>query len=461
MTNLYSLLSFSGCMALSGAMAAAQPRTGPRAQDSAVPLPNFVIIMADDMGYGDIGCFGNKTIRTPALDQMAAEGMLLSDYHSNGAVSTPTRAALLTGRYQQRAGLEGVLLTTSEKHRRSGLQPQEVTFARVLSANGYRTAMFGKWHLGYLAKYNPATVHGFGEFTGFLSGNVDYKAFLDSQGRYDWWHRDSVEQTAGYLTDVINRSGVDFIRRNAGEPFCLYLAHGCPHSPYQGPDDPPVRTRGSAGTGDVPGKSREECYREMIERLDLGIGLVMEALKETGIDRNTLVIFVSDNGPTVPGSAGGLRGAKGDLFEGGHRVPAIVRMPSTIKASSRSAQTILSMDIFPTMLDMAGVRFEAGDRPLDGLSFVPALRGDRMPARTLFWRSGGMKAAREGRWKYVEVETGRGPNKKSEQMLFDLDVDLSEQNNVIGTNRGVAASLRQKLDDWQRSVDSDVPEQTK
>jgi len=416
--------------------------------------PNFVIILADDLGYGDIGCFGNQTIKTPVLDRMASEGMRLTDYHSNGAVSTPTRAALMTGRYQQRAGLEGVL-TTSDNHRNAGLQPDEVTFAKVLSANGYRTAIFGKWHLGYLPKYNPATVHGFGEFTGFLSGNVDYKAFLDSKGRQDWWQRDSVENVAGYLTDVITRSGVDFIQRTAGEHFCLYLAHGCPHSPYQGPDDPPVRHLGVAKTGSVAGKTYEQCYKEMIERLDLGIGKVFEALKEKGLEQNTLVIFISDNGPTGPGSAGTLRGRKSEVFEGGHRVPGILWMPGTVKAGSVSDQTVLGMDIFPTMLEMAGIKYNGGSKPFDGMSFVPVMQGRQMPQRPLFWRTGSAKAAREGDWKYLEV----GKGKKVEKYLFNLREDPSEKNNLLGENPARVEEFVRKLAAWEKSVDSETPEQ--
>ena len=427
--------------------------------EAASQKPNFIIIMADDMGYGDIGCFGNRSIQTPNLDRMAAEGMILTDYHSNGAVSTPTRAALLTGRYQQRAGLQGVL-TTAEKNRHGGLQPEEITFARVMSGNGYRTAIFGKWHVGYQPRYNPI-VHGFDEFTGFLAGNVDYKAFVDSEGRYDWWCRDSVEHVAGYLTDVINRSGADFIRRTEETPFCLYVAHGCPHSPYQGPDDPPVRTKGVAKTNEVPGKTREAIYREMIERLDLGIGWIFDALKERKLDCNTCVIFISDNGPTGPGSAGTLRGNKGGLFEGGHRVPGILWMPEMVTAGSRCDTPLLGMDIFPTMLDMAGIKYDDSRKPLDGISFYPLLKGENLPSRTLFWRTGNARAAREDAWKYLEVGTVKAGKKNVEKFLFNLREELSEQYNLLEQHPDKAEKLREKLDAWEKSVDNEIPEQTK
>ena len=346
--------------------------------------PNFVIILADDMGYADIGCFGNNAIDTPNLDRLAREGMIFTDFHSNGAVSSPTRCALLTGSYQQRSGVENVLLTTSEKDRKAGLDPNRTTFTDVLKARGYNVAMFGKWHLGYEEQFSPVA-HGFDEFKGFHAGNVDYKAFLDSQGRPDWWDGDTPADTTGYLTEIINGLGADYIERNDGTPFCLYLAHGCPHSPYQGPDDPAIRQEGTSKT--IAGRERKDvdkAYAEMIECLDSGIGRVMDALKKKGLDKNTMVIFTSDNGPTGPGSAGVLNGKKGSLLEGGHRVPAIFWMPEEIKAGSISEETAMSMDILPTMLDYAGTGYDTCD--FDGRSLRPAIGGGHMEDRALFWK---------------------------------------------------------------------------
>jgi len=218
-----------------------------------------------------------------------------------------------------------------------------------------------------------------------------------------------------------------------------------------------VRQPGVAKTGEVDGKSREQCYKDMIERLDLTTGWVLQALKDNGLDDNTLVIFISDNGPTGPGSAGPWRGHKGEVFEGGHREPGIVRMPSLIEAGSRSDETILAMDIFPTLLDMAGIKYDAGNKPIDGVSFLPVLTGGKMPDRTLFWRTRASdKAVREGDWKYIET-TRKGVAVAS---LFNLREDPSEQRNVMADNPLMAASLRAKLSQWERSVDAETPEQT-
>lgn len=421
--------------------------------------PNFIIIVADDMGYGDISCFGNGRISTPNFDRMAQEGMLLTDFHSNGTVSSPTRCAMLTGRYQQRAGIDGVLLTNVEKLRKAGLQPHETTFADVLSQNGYDVTMFGKWHLGYLPQYGPLN-HGFGHFEGFLAGNVDYKAFLDSQGRPDWYEGKVQKTPEGYLTDLINDKGREFIASEHDKPFCLYLAHGCPHSPYQGPDDDAYRTVGSNRQNDKPHKCVDETYKDMIETMDAGIGRIFETLKETGLDKNTFVIFFSDNGPCGPGTTGGLRGGKGDVFEGGHRVPAIMRMARKIKAGSISSETLICMDIFPTMLDMAGIIYDDSGKPLDGVSFLPVLEGKKLAERPLFWKYRAKKAVRLGDYKYVETVSGKGENRKTNRMLFNLREDVNEQNNIIEDNPQKAAKMKKMLQEWVKDVTSDTPEQT-
>jgi arylsulfatase A-like enzyme len=456
-TSTFGLISLSAVALEMIGSAAVSARTGDTARP--VKRPNFILIMADDMGYGDVGCFGNTIIKTPHLDRLAAEGMLLGDYHSNGAVSTPTRCALLTGRYQQRAGLEGVLLAGNERHERAGLQPGETTFADVLSANGYKTALIGKWHLGRMIRYNPVN-HGFETFTGFTSGNVDYKSFVNNQGVYDWWNKDSLEQVAGYLTEVITRSGLDFIERNKKNAFCLYLAHGCPHSPYQGPDDPPFRVLGKKGLFESSRKDRNVCYREMIEYMDKGIGQIMDKLKREGLDKNTFVVFVSDNGPAGPGSSGQLRGKKGDLFEGGHRVPGILWMPGVIKAGSVCNQPVASMDFFSTMLELAEIPAGMLKKPLDGYSIVPLMRGNQTPNRYLFWRSGNAKAARYGDWKYLEITSGKGNNRQKETFLFNLKKDIPEKDNLIKEYPEKALELQNELNLWENSVDSETKEQT-
>ncbi|MEZ5326483.1 MAG: sulfatase-like hydrolase/transferase [Verrucomicrobiales bacterium] len=273
--------------------------------------PNFVIIMADDLGYGDVGCYGHPAIQTPHLDRMAREGIRFTDFHSNGAVCSPTRAALMTGRYQQRSGVQGVI--TAANHRHTGMPLAELTFAEALKTVGYKTGMFGKWHLGYPDSFNP--VHqGFDEFSGFVSGNIDYHSHVDQAMHLDWWQADKVANETGYLTDLVSDKGVRFIEQHKGAPFCLYLAQGAPHYPYQGRNDPALRQPG--GKRD-PEKidDFDRRYREMIEVMDEGIGRILTKIKESGIDDRTLVVFMSDNGAPASaikgiGSVGALRGAK-------------------------------------------------------------------------------------------------------------------------------------------------------
>ena len=416
--------------------------------------PNFIIIVADDMGYADISCFGNTVINTPVLDKMAADGIRLADYHSNSAVSTPTRCALLTGRYQQRAGLQDVLLEANAAHKLQGLQPEEVTFAKILGQNGYKTAMFGKWHLGDLPKYSPV-VHGFQTYQGFHAGNVDYFAYLTNQGEYDWYRQETLERDdKGYLTDEINERTVRFIEDNADSPFCIYVAHGCPHSPFQGPNATPYRTEGSKQTKEPAGTDRELQYKEMIEQMDTGIGWILDKLEEEGLTDNTFVVFVSDNGPAEVGSTGGMRGSKGSLFEGGHRVPGIIRMPDVIKAGQVSSVPVMSMDFFPTMIELAGIDYDDSAKPLDGVSLVPLMKTGKMADRTLFWRFRNVRAAREGDMKYIEGE-GVPPS------LYDLSADRDETTNLYNANKSYANTLRVKLDAWEKSVDSETPQQTR
>ena len=216
--------------------------------------PNIVLIMADDLGYGDISCYGAKHVNTPHIDALAKNGIRFTDYHSNGAVCSPTRAALMTGRYPQRTGVEGVI--TAARHREVGLPLEEVTIAEVLKGAGYSTAMYGKWHLGYDIKRFGPQLQGFETFEGFVSGNVDYFHKIDQEGHKDWYIGDELKHVDGYVTDLINDRAVDWIdghvKKNKNKPFFLYLAHGAPHYPLQGPDDKGFR---------VVGKKSARCLR--------------------------------------------------------------------------------------------------------------------------------------------------------------------------------------------------------
>ncbi len=414
--------------------------------------PNFVIIMADDLGYGDIGCFGSESIPTPHLDALVERGMKFTDFHANGAVCSPTRAALMTGRYQQRSGIGGVV--TAANHRDTGLAIGELTFADVLAEHGYATAIFGKWHLGYDPAFNPSK-NGFGEFRGYVSGNVDFVSHVDQAGYEDWWHQDRLEPEEGYITHLITRHGVRFIEENRDRPFCLYLPHEAPHYPYQGPGDPAIREKGSVKKLKGERTDIANAYREMVVEMDKGIGEIVAALEAHGLTANTLVIFCSDNGANQHGSNGVFRGFKGQIWEGGHRVPAIATWPGTIPAGTSTAVTALTMDLFPTLLDAAGIPLPETPA-LDGVSLMPLLtqRGE-VADRTLFWSVSGGMAARRGDWKLV-VEEGRkrkqdGKNQAggSSTTLYDLSRDPGEKTPV--ENPAVLAELQAALDAWLAS----------
>ena len=404
--------------------------------------PNFIIIMADDLGYGDISCYGNEIIRTPNIDALAADGMRFTDYHSNGAVCSPTRAAMLTGRYQQRCGITGVV--TAANHRHTGMSLDEITFAEVLKQKNYTTGLFGKWHLGYETEFNPIK-QGFDEFAGFVSGNVDYHSHIDQEGHADWWHGEKLEEDKGYSTDMITQYGEKFIEKHHSKPFCLFLAHEAPHYPYQGPDDDPQRKVGNPKTF----KGREDkaaAYKEMIEAMDAAIARIVDKVNKMNIENNTLIFFCSDNGPAAHGSSGPLRGKKGSLFEGGHRVPAIAYWPGKIKTGCVTDETIMGMDLFPTMAAMTGA---ATPSNLDGIDFSSVmLRGAKLIERTLFWQQGGQKALRRGKWKLVM--------QKKNTQLFNLENDLAEKNDLSTIEKDITTELTVLLNNWYSEVTNGV-----
>jgi arylsulfatase A-like enzyme len=409
---------------------------------------NIIIILADDMGYGDAGCYGSERIHTPQLDRMAAEGIRFTDFHSNGAVCSPTRAALMTGRYQQRCGIEGVI--TATKYRHVGMPLEQITVAQVLKKNGYRTGIFGKWHLGYDPKFSP--VHfGFDEFRGFVSGNVDYQSHIDATGADDWWWNDRLRPEDGYTTDLVTDHGVRFIEENRDRPFFLYLPHACPHYPYQGPADPGYRTAENTKPGFGPREDRGSAYVEMMESMDEGIGRILDAVERSRIAERTLVVFFSDNGPTGPGSSGPLRGGKASLWEGGHRVPAVAWWPGVIDERRVTDETAIGMDLIPTALSAAGV--EAPERwELDGVDLIPLLKGkESLPERALFWRHGNQKAVREGKWKLVLAD-----GDDVEISLFNLEEDIGEERDLAGEQVDRVGDLMKKLKAWEEEVSEGV-----
>jgi arylsulfatase A-like enzyme len=406
-----------------------------------MPAPNIIVILADDMGYGDLDCYGNNAFDTPHLDKMARTGLLFTDFHSNGPVCSPTRAALLSGQYQQRVGIEGVV--QANKFRHTGMNRNTYTIAHYLKALNYHTAIIGKWHLGYDTAYSPLNF-GFDFFKGYVSGNVDYHSHIDGEGIYDWWEQKETIVESGYTTDLITGNAVDFIAKYGEDPFFLYVAHEAPHFPFQGRGDPPDRTIGGSfpmhgSTADV-----EATYREMIQALDDGVGEIFNTLEEFGLLENTIVFFLSDNGAMKKvGSNAPFSGFKSGLREGGHRVPAMVYWKKRITPGI-SDETLMTMDIFPTLVSLTD-----GDLPkgiqLDGVDFSQILfDGKKLDERNLFWRFKGDRAVRRGPWKLLV--------KEDSTYLFNLEEDPFEQSNLIGQSV-MADSLIQLLNNWENEMD--------
>jgi len=408
--------------------------------------PNIILIMADDLGYGDIGCYGSKIISTPNIDALAEGGMKFTDYHSNCPVCSPTRAALLTGRYQQRAGIEGVIYAKGPT-RQTGLTLEEITFAEVLKTRSYAMGIFGKWHLGYNVEFNPVR-QGFDEFRGYVSGNVDYHSHIDGAGFDDWWKNLEKVPEEGYCTDLITKHGIDFIERHKDEPFCLYLPHESVHSPYQGRNDPPERLPGGKKGKTAKGDEIARAYKEIVEVMDESVGRIVETVKRLGLERKTFIFFCSDNGATKNGSNGALAGYKGSLWEGGHRVPAVAYWPGRIKPGTVTSQTSLGMDMFPTMVSIAGAKMPAGLK-LDGVDLLGMLtENSKLPERTLFWRYRKERAARKGSWKLL--------TQSDSVKLYNLDEDLGEKKNLAGTRPEMVKMLQNELTAWEQDVSAGV-----
>jgi arylsulfatase A-like enzyme len=405
--------------------------------------PNFVFILADDLGYADLGCYGGRGACSPVLDRMAAQGLRFTDGYSNSPVCSPTRFALATGRWQYRlrGGADEPIASRARGSQILGLPPEHPTLASLLRDAGYATGLIGKWHLGFPPLFGPLK-SGYTEFFGPLSGGVDYFSHCDSAGKHDLYDGTEEVQRPGYLTDLISDRAVKFVERQKGAPFLLSLHYTAPHWPWETRDDERESKRiekivhtdgGSVAT-----------YLKMIRHMDEGIGRLLQALKDTGAERDTIVVFTSDNGGERFSDTWPLVGKKMDLLEGGIRVPYIARWPARIKPGGVTAQQAITMDWVPTFLEAAGVAPDPR-YPLDGLSLLSVLQGKTME-RDLYWRMNfrQQRAARSGRWKYLSVE--------GEEFLFDLETDARERANYRKREPGVFEDLKRKYEAWHASM---------
>ena len=412
--------------------------------------PNIVMIVGDDMGYGDIGVHGSRDIPTPNLDALAKAGIRFTDAYVTGPHCSPTRAGLLTGRYQQRFGHE--VNMGADAGPNGGLPASETTMADRLKAAGYRTALLGKWHLGSAEHLHPMS-RGFDEFYGFLGGEHSYFESSPNGANPLYDGRTRVE-ASGYLTDVLTDRAVAFIRREKSRPFFLYLAYNAVHTPMHAPDKYLARFK------DIP-DSQRRTYAAMMSAMDDGIGRTLEALRAEGLDDNTLVFFFSDNGgPTMPGttingsSNGPLRGSKRQTWEGGIRVPFIIRWTGRLPAGKVDPRPIIQLDVLPTALAAAGVEPKP-EWKLDGVNLLPYLTGNsrQAPHEALYWRLFAHMAIRKGPWKLVK--TMDGPLLFADTSQPDLSgVQLFNVTEDIGETRDLAAihpdKVKELSADWLR-----------
>lgn len=430
------------------ALAGAPASEGSRA--ARAERPNVLYVMADDLGWGDLSCYGRPDYRTPNLDRLASEGVRFAQAYSAAPVCTPTRCAFVTGRYPARTavGLEEPLAwrkQLAEQKRDPGLPPEHPTVASLLKAAGYRTALVGKWHLGYLPTYGPVK-SGFEEFFGIMSGGADFFTHKDANGDLDLFEAEVPVERVGYMTDLITERAVEYLRRARRDaPFFLSLNYTAPHWPWEGPRDEVVsRTLGRGYEGFTSGGSLK-VYAEMMRSLDEGVGRVLRALEEAGHARRTLVVFTSDNGGERFSYNWPFSGQKFDLREGGIRVPALARWPGRIPERRTTEQVAVTMDWTATFIAAAGARPHP-DYPLDGVDLLPVMRGER-PAfeRTLFWRHGVQGAARAGRWKYLK-DGERG------ERLFDLQTDEREQADSRTSQGEIFERLKAEYQRWEAQM---------
>ena len=427
--------------------------------------PNFIIILTDDQGYGDLSCMGNTDFKTPHMDRLAASGARFTNWYSNSPVCSPSRASLLTGLYPSKAGVRSIL----KGHRTAtGLPSGAVTLASALKKEGYHTAMFGKWHLGCTEESRPDR-HGFDEWFGFLAGCIDYYSHIyywggDSERglTHDLWENgNEISRNGSYFTEMVTERSVDYVREAAGKesPFFMYVAYNAPHYPMHAPQKYLDRFEG------LPWDRR--IMAAMVSAVDDGVGEILAELERQNILENTCIFFMSDNGPSrevrnwqdggrdpyYGGSTGGLKGHKFSLFEGGIRVPAIMSWPSVIPSGQVIAQVGVAMDIFPTFLKAAGG--DVAQLQPDGSDILPMVAGGQpTPHEAVFWEMEEQTAVRMGKWKLVlNGQLVEGEAVEESVFLSDLELDAGERNNLCDSFPELTGQLKQMAEQWRAGIE--------
>jgi arylsulfatase A-like enzyme len=407
--------------------------------------PNVVFIMTDDQRQDAMGAYGNTILKTPNMDRIAAGGVRFTEAFVTNSLCGPSRASVLTGLYSH---AHGVITNGGgpEFYNQPGLRDDQVTFVHLLRQAGYHTALVGKWHLGFAPEFSPLR-HGFDEFFGIKGGGADYFTHKGRRGVHELYEGDVTADRVGYLTDLLSGRAVEFISRPRVNPFYLSLHYTAPHWPWEGPADthPPASRVPDSLPHSFSDGGSQTIFREMMKSLDDGVGRVMRALAAAGRDRDTLVIFTSDNGGERYSYNWPWSNGKFTLYEGGIRVPLALRWPGTIRAGTSCDQLAISMDWTATLVAAAGARVDQ----LDGTDLLPCARGGASTERTLFWRQpdpivAPHAAVRQGKWKYLRAGTN--------EQLFDLDADPGEKSDQKARRPDILADLRDRWNRWNSEM---------
>ena len=430
--------------------------------------PNVIVFLTDDQGYGDLSCMGATDFRTPTLDRLASDGVRFTDWYSNSPVCSPSRAALLSGRYPGNAGVRSIL----RGHRTAtGLPATTPTLATMLKKEGYQTAITGKWHLGLAEESRPGA-HGFEKTFGFMAGCIDFYSHIYYWGAnrpgpslnptHDLWEdNEEIWRNGEYFTEMIAEKAIEYLREMSGsdKPFFLYVPFNAPHYPMHAPE------KYMARFADLPWD--RQVMAAMISAVDDAIASIMDELARLGLDENTLSIFTSDNGPSresrnwldgrqdpyYGGTSGGLKGHKFSLFDGGIKEPAIMHWPARIKGGQVTGQHCASMDIVPTVLEAVGA--DASQYELDGTSLLShVVEGDEPFERTIFWEMENQTAVRRGKWKLVlngQLVEHDGP--VADVHLSDVESDPGETTNLADAEPAITAELKQLAEDWRAGIE--------
>ena len=415
---------------------------------SAQTRPNIIYIMADDLGYADLSCYGRKDYETPNLDKLASQGIKFTNAYAGAPLCTPTRTSFMTGRYPARTPV-GLIepLTGSKQDSAIGLTPDYTSLPSLLKKSGYATFLVGKWHLGFLPAFSP-NKNGFDEFFGLHGGAIDYISHTDPSGDNDFYENKSLVMKDGYMTDLLMKKTVEIIQQDHRKPFFLCVMFNAPHWPWQVPGDSIYpHTVEKWRMGGSP-----QVYARMMKSMDDAIGAILKTLDEKKLSNKTVVIFTSDNGGERFSDMGELSGRKALLREGGIKVPAFIRWPGKIAANSSTQQVAITMDWTATILALANAKPDP-NFPLDGIDLMPVCKGEKsLATRTLYWRMfqrNRQKAIRDGNWKYLKDEKG--------EYLFDLVTDASEKNDLKGKEKKIFEQLKQKYSEWEKTVLEPLP----